>query len=199
MYTACISFSICCKTFTATNTLRIPKVFHVGPMPNGRGSFIVMEALKLSGSCSMSELGRQLARMHLAEPAVSLQYLNTRKLCIMRHTTVLPGFLKHVRAGLTAGTHAPSRARGELKSFEQAEVQVGWKAVLWSCFVLIVVTLMPAVAAGLACLLQEPIAKAGKFGLNFGKIWLNIRQDSCIDGSSCACCCCWPGLCAAGP
>lgn len=53
----------------ATNTLRIPKVFHVGPMPNGRGSFIVMEALKMSGSCSMSELGRQLARMHLAEPA----------------------------------------------------------------------------------------------------------------------------------
>jgi fructosamine-3-kinase len=62
-----------CCLFAATKTLRIPKVFHVGPMPNGRGSFIVMEALKMSGSCSMSELGRQLARMHLAEPAVSFK------------------------------------------------------------------------------------------------------------------------------
>jgi hypothetical protein len=61
---------ICVACVAATKTLRIPKVFHVGPMPNGRGSFIVMEALKMSGSCSMSELGRQLGRMHLAEPAV---------------------------------------------------------------------------------------------------------------------------------
>jgi hypothetical protein len=56
---------------TATNTLRIPKVFHVGPMPNGRGSFIVMESLKMGGGCNMAELGKQLALMHLAEPAVS--------------------------------------------------------------------------------------------------------------------------------
>jgi len=55
----------------ATHTLRIPQVFHVGPMPNGRGSFIVMESLKLGGGCNMAELGRQLALMHLAEPAVS--------------------------------------------------------------------------------------------------------------------------------
>lgn len=54
----------------ATHTLRIPQVFHVGPMPNGRGSFIVMESLKLGGGCNMAELGRQLALMHLAEPAV---------------------------------------------------------------------------------------------------------------------------------
>lgn len=53
----------------ATNTLRIPQVFHVGPMPNSRGSFIVMESLKLGGGCNMAELGRQLAHMHLAEPA----------------------------------------------------------------------------------------------------------------------------------
>lgn len=59
--------------YPATHTLRVPEVFHVGPMPNGRGSFIVMEALNMSGSCSMAELGRQLARMHLAEPAVRLQ------------------------------------------------------------------------------------------------------------------------------
>eukprot|EP00775_Hariotina_reticulata_P003566 gene3566-3834_t len=51
-----------------TNTLRVPKVHHVGPMPNGRGSFIVMEALNMSGSCNQAELGRQLALMHLAEP-----------------------------------------------------------------------------------------------------------------------------------
>eukprot|EP00878_Enallax_costatus_P003152 GHUV01003352.1.p1 GENE.GHUV01003352.1~~GHUV01003352.1.p1 ORF type:complete len:334 (+),score=67.88 GHUV01003352.1:159-1160(+) len=52
-----------------THTVRIPKVFHVGPMPNGHGSFIVMEALKMSGGCSMGELGKQLALMHLAEPS----------------------------------------------------------------------------------------------------------------------------------
>lgn len=54
-----------------TQTLRIPQVFHVGPMPNGRGSFIVMEALRMGGGCNMGELGRQLALMHLAEPSVS--------------------------------------------------------------------------------------------------------------------------------
>eukprot|EP00877_Chromochloris_zofingiensis_P005149 jgi/Chrzof1/14635/Cz09g10080.t1 len=52
-----------------TNTIRVPKVFHVGPMPNGRGSFIIMEHLNLGGSCNQAELGRQLALMHLAEPA----------------------------------------------------------------------------------------------------------------------------------
>jgi fructosamine-3-kinase len=55
---------------TGTSTLRVPQVHHVGPMPNGRGSFIVMEALNMSGSCNQAELGRQLALMHLAEPLV---------------------------------------------------------------------------------------------------------------------------------
>lgn len=31
-----------------------------------------MESLKLGGGCNMAELGKQLALMHLAEPAVSL-------------------------------------------------------------------------------------------------------------------------------
>lgn len=42
----------------------------MGPMPNGRGSFIVMESLQLGGGCNMAALGKQLALMHLAEPAV---------------------------------------------------------------------------------------------------------------------------------
>jgi hypothetical protein len=59
-----------CAVSADTRTLRIPKVHHVGPMPNGRGAFIVMEALQLGGGYSQAELGRQLARMHLAEPSV---------------------------------------------------------------------------------------------------------------------------------
>lgn len=71
-------------THAATNTLRIPKVFHVGPMPNGRGSFIVMESLKLGGGCNMAELGRQLAHMHLAEPAVSVHQVCMQLLVLLR-------------------------------------------------------------------------------------------------------------------
>lgn len=63
---------------TATNTLRIPQVFHYGPLPgppgggalHGNGSFIVMEYLSMSGRADPAELGKQLARMHLAEPTV---------------------------------------------------------------------------------------------------------------------------------
>lgn len=58
-----------------TGTLRIPKVFHYGPLPapgggRGRGSFIVMEFLHFGGRSSAAELGRQLALMHLAAPSV---------------------------------------------------------------------------------------------------------------------------------
>lgn len=51
-----------------TNTLRVPEVFHYGPLQNGKGSFIVMEEIKFEGVYSQIELGHMLARMHLAEP-----------------------------------------------------------------------------------------------------------------------------------
>ncbi|KAF8062042.1 protein-ribulosamine 3-kinase [Scenedesmus sp. PABB004] len=57
------------RAMHATKTVRVPEVYHVGPAPNGRGSFIVMEALPLGGRVDQAEMGRQLARMHLAEPA----------------------------------------------------------------------------------------------------------------------------------
>lgn len=51
--------------------MRVPKVFHVGPLPGAAaGSFIVMEHLKFGGAPSQEELGTQLARMHLAQPKV---------------------------------------------------------------------------------------------------------------------------------
>lgn len=90
---------------TATNTLRVPRVFHVGPMPGRRGSFIVMEALALGGSANQAELGRQLARMHLAEPAVrsapalavvvcaAAWPLNALPWCLHRMTTRAPASL----------------------------------------------------------------------------------------------------------
>ena len=60
----------------ATRTIRVPEVFHYGPLPappgggalRRGGSFIVMEYLDLSGRCDQAELGRQVARMHLAPP-----------------------------------------------------------------------------------------------------------------------------------
>ncbi|KAG1675279.1 hypothetical protein FOA52_016311 [Chlamydomonas sp. UWO 241] len=53
-----------------TGSVRIPKQHHYGPLegPGRRGSFIVMEALNLSGRCDQAELGRQIALMHLATP-----------------------------------------------------------------------------------------------------------------------------------
>ncbi|KAL4458241.1 hypothetical protein ABPG75_013106 [Micractinium tetrahymenae] len=64
------------KAMHATHTIRVPEVFHYGALPSppgggalrGSGSFIVMEYLNLRGRCDQTELGRQLARMHLAEP-----------------------------------------------------------------------------------------------------------------------------------
>lgn len=38
----------------------------------GKGSFIVMEYLNFGGSYSQADLGRALAEMHKAEPAVIL-------------------------------------------------------------------------------------------------------------------------------
>ncbi|KAG2491705.1 hypothetical protein HYH03_009868 [Edaphochlamys debaryana] len=55
-----------------THSIRVPKVFHYGPLspgPGRGGSFIVMEHLDLErGRLGMAELGRRLAAMHLATP-----------------------------------------------------------------------------------------------------------------------------------
>lgn len=60
-----------------THTLRIPKVYHYGELSGGvpgggslrgPGSFIVMEHLNFRGRASGADLGRELARMHLATP-----------------------------------------------------------------------------------------------------------------------------------
>lgn len=57
-----------------TGTIRVPRVFHVGTASGSGGalkradSYIIMEYLDFGGSASQQELGRQLARMHLADP-----------------------------------------------------------------------------------------------------------------------------------
>jgi protein-ribulosamine 3-kinase len=50
-------------------------VHHYGPLggPGRGGSFIVMEYLNFGGRANAAELGRQLALMHLAIPAVGGQ------------------------------------------------------------------------------------------------------------------------------
>ncbi len=60
------------RAMGATNTVRIPEVFHYGELPSGGalrsgGSFIVMEYLNMKGAVDQAELGKQLALMHLAE------------------------------------------------------------------------------------------------------------------------------------
>jgi protein-ribulosamine 3-kinase len=59
------------RAMGATRTVRIPEVFHYGELPGrgNNGSFIVMEYLYMKGAVDPSELGRQLALMHLAEPS----------------------------------------------------------------------------------------------------------------------------------
>jgi hypothetical protein len=57
----------------------------------------------MSGSCSMAELGRQLARMHLAEPAVR----------VVKWLRVLCFKVLCVRAGAPAGTLAPGELAAE--------------------------------------------------------------------------------------
>lgn len=54
-----------------TGTLRVPEVYHYGPLENGKGAFIVMEELNLGNIYTQSDLGRLLAQMHLAEPTLS--------------------------------------------------------------------------------------------------------------------------------
>jgi protein-ribulosamine 3-kinase len=54
-----------------TGTLRVPEVFHYGPLKNGKGAFIVMEQLDLGAIYTQSDLGRLVAEMHLAEPTVA--------------------------------------------------------------------------------------------------------------------------------
>jgi protein-ribulosamine 3-kinase len=56
------------RTMFETNTLRVPEVYHYGPLESGKGSFIIMEELDLGHIVSQSRLGRALAEMHLADP-----------------------------------------------------------------------------------------------------------------------------------
>jgi protein-ribulosamine 3-kinase len=51
-----------------TATIRVPKVFHWGPLRSGRGSFIVLEELDFEFIASQIMLGNLVARLHLAEP-----------------------------------------------------------------------------------------------------------------------------------
>jgi len=57
---------------TDTHTVRVPNVYHVGLLPGSRGAFIVMDYLNLQGAGDQAELGRQMARMHLAPPTVGV-------------------------------------------------------------------------------------------------------------------------------
>ena len=50
---------------------------HVGK-GQGKGSFIVMEYLNFGGSYSQADLGRALAEMHQAEPAVTSRLSTSR-------------------------------------------------------------------------------------------------------------------------
>jgi protein-ribulosamine 3-kinase len=54
-----------------TGTLRVPEVYHYGPLSSGEAAFIVMEELTLETVYGQSVLGRSLAEMHLAEPAAA--------------------------------------------------------------------------------------------------------------------------------
>lgn len=51
-----------------TNTVIIPKVYHVGKLSSGLGSFIVMDNLDFGHIVSMEDLGTKVAQMHLADP-----------------------------------------------------------------------------------------------------------------------------------
>ncbi|KAJ8605832.1 hypothetical protein CTAYLR_000605 [Chrysophaeum taylorii] len=50
----------------AGSGLAIPEVFHAGDYEDGRGSFIIMEYLRLGGRGDAAALGRAMAEMHLA-------------------------------------------------------------------------------------------------------------------------------------
>ncbi|KAI8463178.1 MAG: Fructosamine kinase-domain-containing protein [Monoraphidium minutum] len=53
-----------------TRAVRVPEVAHVGTLPRGGGAFIIMEHLALGGPPDMAALGRAVAAMHAAAPAV---------------------------------------------------------------------------------------------------------------------------------
>mmetsp|Transcript_3873 Transcript_3873/g.11569 ORF Transcript_3873/g.11569 Transcript_3873/m.11569 type:complete len:360 (-) Transcript_3873:259-1338(-) len=57
------------RAMHATNTVLVPDVLHYGDLEEGSGSFIIMDYLDIRGGYSQAELGRQLAQMHLSEPA----------------------------------------------------------------------------------------------------------------------------------
>ena len=61
--------------YAETNTLRIPEVFMVGDYKGG--SFLVTEYLNFGGRADQAELGKALAEMHLATPAVRSTVLAT--------------------------------------------------------------------------------------------------------------------------
>ena len=52
-----------------THTLKIPRVWHYGELSNG--AFLIMEHMSFGGHSSQEELGRGLAKMHLAPLKVS--------------------------------------------------------------------------------------------------------------------------------
>ena len=56
------------KALRHTNSLVVPEVYHAGKLPQGLGSFIVMEYLDFEHIVNMADLGTKLAEMHLAEP-----------------------------------------------------------------------------------------------------------------------------------
>lgn len=56
------------KAMYHTQSLRIPKVYHVDTSAEGTCAYILMEYLEFGGKSSQEEFGRMLARMHRAEP-----------------------------------------------------------------------------------------------------------------------------------
>lgn len=53
-----------------TSTIRIPNVYHYASLKSTDGSYIAMEHIEMNDMYDMGELGRNLARMHLAEPGI---------------------------------------------------------------------------------------------------------------------------------
>mmetsp|Transcript_3261 Transcript_3261/g.9846 ORF Transcript_3261/g.9846 Transcript_3261/m.9846 type:complete len:344 (+) Transcript_3261:1161-2192(+) len=49
-------------------SLRIPEVLHAGDYADGKGSFIIMEFLRMGRGGDAGDFGRAMARMHLAAP-----------------------------------------------------------------------------------------------------------------------------------
>lgn len=66
-----------------TNSVRIPDVYYYGPGDNGNGSIIITEYLMIGGRANDYELGKQMAKMHLAEPLHEVN-TNDTSLCAYR-------------------------------------------------------------------------------------------------------------------